>query len=93
MAKKEQVVKSGKRITGRKASADTFTPLYEFLLFDPTYREMKAKAKILYSFLRKKTLYFEKITEEPLFLRPFSDLRHLDPYMEEISINQLLQYR
>ena len=63
MAKKEQVVKSGKRITGRKASADTFTPLYEFLLFDPTYREMKAKAKILYSFLRKKTLYFEKITE------------------------------
>lgn len=63
MAKKEQVVKSGKRITGRKASSDTFTPLYEFLLFDPTYREMKAKAKILYSFLRKKTLYFEKITE------------------------------
>ena len=63
MAKKEQLVKSGKRITGRKASADKFIPLYEFLLFDPTYREMKDKAKILYSFLRKKTLYFEKITE------------------------------
>ena len=63
MAKKEQLVKSGKRITGRKASADKFIPLYEFLLFDPTYREMKAKAKLLYSFLRNKTLYFEKMTE------------------------------
>jgi hypothetical protein len=63
MTKKEQLVKSGKRITGRKASADKYIPLYEFLLFDPTYREMKDKAKLLYSFLRKKTLYFEKITE------------------------------
>jgi hypothetical protein len=63
MTKKEQLVKSGKRITGRKASADKFIPLYEFLLFDSTYREMKDKAKILYSFLRTKTLYFEKITE------------------------------
>ena len=58
MAKKEQLVKSGKRITGRKASADKFIPLYEFLLFDPTYREMKDKAKILYSFLRNKDALF-----------------------------------
>jgi hypothetical protein len=63
MTKKEQLVKSGKRMTGRKASADKFIPLYEFLLFDPTYRDMKDKAKLLYSFLRTKTLYFERITE------------------------------
>ena len=37
-------------------------------------------------------VYFEKTTEEPLFLRPFCDLRHLDPYLEEISIKQLLPY-
>ena len=35
-------------------------------------------------------VYFDKITEEPLFLRSFSDLRHLDPYLKEISIDQLL---
>ena len=65
MAKKEQeqLVVNGKRIKGRKASLDKYIPFYEFLLYDPTYREMKEKAKILYSFLRKKTAYFEERTE------------------------------
>lgn len=65
MAKKEQeqLVGNGKRIKGRKASADKYIPFYEFLLYDPTYREMKEKAKILYSFLRKKAAYFEERTE------------------------------
>ena len=38
-------------------------------------------------------VFFEKTTEEPLFLRPFTDLRYLDPYLQEISIKQLFQYR
>ena len=38
-------------------------------------------------------VYFEKITEEPLFLRPFSNLRQLDPYLGDIPIEQLVQLR
>ena len=34
-------------------------------------------------------LYFERITEEPLFLRPFSDLQQLDAYLSEIFIDSL----
>jgi hypothetical protein len=56
----ENKVEKGKRIAGRKASAERYIPFYEFLLFDPKYREMKDKAKILYSFLRKKTMDNEK---------------------------------
>ena len=65
MTKKAQEKKAdkGQRITGRKASAERYIPLFEFLLFDPTYREMKEKAKILYCFLRKKSLDFEQKTE------------------------------
>jgi hypothetical protein len=37
-------------------------------------------------------VYFDRMTEEPLLLRPFSDLRHLDPYLKQISITQLLQH-
>lgn len=62
MTKKEQElqVAKGTRITGKKASAESYMPLYEFLIFDPTYRKMKEKAKILYSWLRKKTADNEK---------------------------------
>ena len=38
-------------------------------------------------------VFFDKLTEEPLFLRPFAELRYLDPYLEDISIKQLFQYR
>ena len=54
----------GERITGRKASSERYIPFYEFLLFDPKYRELSDKAKILYTFLRNKSIYFERKTEE-----------------------------
>ena len=38
-------------------------------------------------------VYFDKLTEEPLLLRPFCDLRHLDPYLKEISIAQILPHQ
>jgi hypothetical protein len=59
----ERKVLEGKKINGRKASAERYIPFYEFLLYDPIYREMKDKAKILYTFLRKKTIYCEEKTE------------------------------
>src|SRR4051794_36008010 len=64
MTKKEQELKveKGNRITGKKASAIRYIPFNEFLLFDPKYREMKDKAKILYAFLRKKSLDNEHYT-------------------------------
>ncbi len=66
MAKKEQEIKveKGNRITGKKASAERYIPFHEFLLFDPKYREMKDKAKILYAFLRKKSLDNESYTNK-----------------------------
>lgn len=60
----EQKAPKGDRITGKKASADSYMPFYEFLLYDPLYREMKDKAKILYSFLRKKTADWKLLTEK-----------------------------
>jgi hypothetical protein len=38
-------------------------------------------------------VYFERTTEEPMFLRPFTDLRQLDPYLAGISVEQLFQLR
>src|SRR3954470_16672303 len=64
--KKEQQQKAekGNRITGRKASAERYIPFNEFLLFDPLYREMNSKAKILYAFLRKKSMDNEEKTQK-----------------------------
>ena len=53
-----------RRISGVKASRERYIQLHEFLLFDPRYRGMKDKAKILYAFLRKKTQYFREQTEQ-----------------------------
>ncbi|MDW7617377.1 replication initiator protein A [Peribacillus simplex] len=60
----EQKAPMGKRINGRAASKERYIQFYEFLLFDPVYRGMKDKAKILYSYLKKKTLDNEKKMEE-----------------------------
>jgi hypothetical protein len=60
----EQKAPMGKRITGKDASATASMPFYEFLLFDPLYREMKDKAKILYCFLRKKSETWEYLTKQ-----------------------------
>lgn len=66
MTKKEQELKApkGNRITGYSASATRYIQLNEFLLFDPLYREMKDKAKILYAFLKKKTVDNKDRTEK-----------------------------
>lgn len=60
----EQMAPKGQRINGKKASATRYIPFYEFLLFDPMYREMKDKAKILYAFLRKKSMDNEEKTQK-----------------------------
>lgn len=62
--KKQQDVKQGKKISGRKANADRFIPLYEFLMFDPVYRQLSEKGKILYCFLRNKSNYYKDQTEK-----------------------------
>ena len=64
--KKQQTpqVQKGQRITGKKASAERYIPFYEFLFFDPLYREMKDKAKILYSYLRKKSIDNKEKTQK-----------------------------
>lgn len=64
MEKDNQQVQKGKRINGKKASLNSFSPMYDFLLFDPKYREMKEKTKILYGYLRKKAEDWKYITEQ-----------------------------
>ncbi|WP_306010518.1 replication initiator protein A [Bacillus sp. MMSF_3328] len=61
MSKKE--IEQGERISGKRVNQDKYMPLYEFLMFDPIYRKMHEKAKILYCFLRNKVSYFEMQTE------------------------------
>ncbi|MEM4997429.1 hypothetical protein WKH56_33075 [Priestia sp. SB1] len=57
-------MEQGKKISGRKANSDRYYQLYEFLLFDPTYKKMTAEAKMLYVFLRNKTTWCEDQTEK-----------------------------
>jgi hypothetical protein len=38
-------------------------------------------------------IYFDKETEEPVFLKPFQDLRKLDPYLETIDLTEILGIR
>jgi Replication initiator protein A (RepA) N-terminus len=64
MSTKQANIQPGQKISGRKANADRFIPLHEFLMFDPVYRLMSEKAKLLYSYLRHKTQYFERQTED-----------------------------
>ena len=54
----------GNRISGKKASAERYIPFYEFLLFDPLYKEMSDRAKTLYTFLRSKVKDFEHKQEQ-----------------------------
>ena len=56
--------KKGQKITGKQASREVYIPLYEFLMFDENYRKLSSNAKILYTFLRNKIIYFKSITEE-----------------------------
>jgi len=56
-------MEKGKRINGKEANAEKYIPLYEFLMFDPIYKAMSDRAKILYCYLRDKTKYFEMQTE------------------------------
>src|SRR5699024_10065476 len=56
-------IEKGERINGRKANAEKYIPFYEFLMFDPLYREMSDRAKIMYCYLRDKTKYFEMQTQ------------------------------
>jgi len=64
MSKNEQKNQMGNKIPGKKASAEKYKKLYEFLLFDPLYKDMRNDAKILYCYLRDKVPYFENLTEE-----------------------------
>ncbi|MFP5116128.1 hypothetical protein ACSU64_27860 [Bacillaceae bacterium C204] len=68
MAKKEKEeldlkAPKGDRINGKKASANQYIHFYEFLLYDPLYRGMSEKAKVLYCFLRKKAVNNKNLTE------------------------------
>src|SRR5699024_6246010 len=56
-------IEQGKRINGKRANAERYIPFYEFLLFDPLYRKMNEKGKILYTYLRNKVKYFEHENE------------------------------
>ncbi|PFP29433.1 hypothetical protein COJ96_11050, partial [Bacillus sp. AFS073361] len=62
MSKKEKL-QQGTRISGKRVNEDKFLKLFEFTMFDPLYKDMSDKAKILYSFLRSKVPYFEQQTE------------------------------
>lgn len=61
MSKKD--LAEGKKLSGKKVNAENYIQLFEFLMFDPIYRDLHDKAKILYSFLRNKAKYFEAQTE------------------------------
>jgi len=47
----------------KKINADQYMPFYEFLFFDPLYRKMSDKAKILYTYLRNTLKFFEHENE------------------------------
>jgi hypothetical protein len=36
-------------------------------------------------------VYFDKGTEEPLFLRPFSSVKELDPYLHQVEIDGIFE--
>ncbi|MFL5738738.1 MAG: hypothetical protein ACJ75B_00865 [Flavisolibacter sp.] len=36
-------------------------------------------------------IYFDKVSEEPLFLKAFKDIRKLDPFLEHVDIESLLE--
>ncbi|MED3976798.1 hypothetical protein P4639_25685 [Priestia megaterium] len=60
MAKKNlKNIPQGNKISEQETNATKYIKFYEFLLFDPTYRELSEKAKLLYSYLRSKIPYFE----------------------------------
>ncbi|WP_281998714.1 replication initiator protein A [Priestia flexa] len=63
MSKLKNDIPQGKKISGKQANTDRYIKLNEFLLFDPLYRDMTEKAKILYVFLRHKLPYFQQQTE------------------------------
>jgi hypothetical protein len=38
-------------------------------------------------------IFFDKETEEPIFLKPFADLKKLDPYLASMDLTELLGIR
>lgn len=53
------ILPKGEKISEQENNATTYIKFYEFLLFDPNYRGLSEKAKLLYSYLRSRVSYFE----------------------------------
>lgn len=50
----------GTRKSKKQVNSDKYMKLYEFLMFDPIYKNMSAEAKLLYAYLDKKIYMFEE---------------------------------
>lgn len=93
MSKTKNNIPQGKKISGKQANADRYIKLNEFLLFDPLYRDMPEKAKILYVFLRHKLPYFQQQTEaHENGLEETKSYRDKQGYIYCIADNTELEY-
>lgn len=54
-------------------------------------RNLNVELYTLYGFYVE--IFFDKETEEPLYLKPFNDMRSLEPYLEGIDIADVFGIR
>lgn len=56
-----------------------------------TCRNLTVELYSLYYFYVE--IFFDKLTEEPLYLKAFKKTKYLDPYLEQIDITEVLGIR
>jgi hypothetical protein len=62
MSKKQVIrdgIQKGQRKSAKRVNAERYIRFYEFLIYDPIYRELSHGSKILYTYLSDKMSYFE----------------------------------
>jgi hypothetical protein len=54
-------------------------------------RNLNVELYALYGFYVE--IFFDKETEEPLYLKPFRNLKYLEPYLEMVDISDVIGIR
>lgn len=66
----------------------------QILSLDGVFMELRRKARelnvelyALYGFYVE--IFFDSVTEEPLYLKPFRKMKYLEPYLVQVDIGEL----